>query len=120
MAGLDRGAMDRCVRVEKAQLVDDGYNEVRQFAPVTTVWAQYLPARGSEAREALGQQATVPVTWRIAWRAAFAEMIEKGPADYQLRYPPTDDGAVFDIKSAIEIGRRDGIEIVALASDDAA
>src|SRR3546814_17452557 len=51
------------------------------------------------------------------FRSMLDYVLVKGPADYRLRFPPTDDGRVFDIKSAVEIGRREGIEIVALASD---
>src|SRR3546814_19760879 len=65
----------------------------------------------------MGQQATLPASFVMQYTPMLDDVLVKGPADYRLRFPPTDDGRVFDIKSAIEIGRREGIEIVALASD---
>src|SRR3546814_12629204 len=66
---------------------------------------------------AMGQQATLPASFVMQYTPMLDDVLVKGPADYRLRFPPTDDGRVFDIKSAVEIGRREGIEIVALASD---
>ncbi len=113
MAGLDAGALDRRIRIERAGMGDDGYNETEVWTPLATVWAQYLPARGREAREALGREATMPATFRIRWRADAPPI---GPGD-RLRFPADDDGRVFDIASVIEIGRREGLEITAVAGD---
>ncbi|RIA37479.1 head-tail adaptor [Hephaestia caeni] len=117
MGVLQAGKLDRRVRIEKRTLVDDGYNEVETWAALTTVWTQFIPGGGKEAREAIGRAATTPATFRIRWQSALADMIDNGPADYRLRFPAKDDGRVFDIKKTNEIGRREGIEIVAVASD---
>src|SRR3546814_4901535 len=66
----------------------------------------------------MGQQATLPAPFVMQYTPMLDDVLVKGPADYRLRFPPTDDGRVFDIQSAVEIGRREGIEIVALASEE--
>src|SRR3546814_15015892 len=98
-------------------MVDDDYNDVEKWDEWKTVPAQYIPSAGKEAREAMGQQATLPASFVMQYTPMLDDVLVKGPADYRLRFPPTDDGRVFDLKSAVEIGRREGIEIVALASD---
>src|SRR3546814_3362472 len=97
-------------------MVDDDYNDVEKWDEWKTVPAQYIPSAGKEAREAMGQQATLPASFVMQYTPMLDDVLVIGPADYRLRFPPTDDGRVFDIKSAVEIGLREGIEIVALAS----
>ncbi len=115
MTMLDAGAMDRRIRIERPEMIDDGHQtRPGDWEPLATVWAHYLPARGQEAREMMGREATLPATFRVRWRASLADL---GAGD-RLRFPAP-SGAVFDIQSAVEIGRREGIEIVAVAGDDA-
>ncbi len=113
MAGIDAGKLDRRIRIEKSALVDDGYNEVAQWAPFATVWAQYIPSAGKEAREQMGEAATLPATFVIRWSSKTAQI---APGAYRVRFPNADDGQIYDIKSAAEVGRRNAIHLTTLAS----
>ena len=116
--GMAAGGMDRRIRIEGPVEVDDGYNVVERFEVISTVWASYRPSQGREAREALGQEATLPATFRLRWSRTMAVLLGPDGTRYRVRFPAGDDGRVFDIKSAVEVGRREGIEIQAVAGDD--
>lgn len=114
--GLEAGKLDRRLRVEAAGAADDGFNMVEAWRELTTVWAQFLPQRGQEAREQLGREAQLLATFRIRWSSTTGPIT---PGGHRLRFPAAPDGQVWDIKSAVEIGRREGIEIVAVARQGA-
>ena len=104
--------MDRRIRIEHSAPSDDGFNETEVWATFATVPAQFIPAAGREAREQLGREATLLATFRIRWSTAVSVV---APGRYRLRYPAEDGGQVWDIKSAVELGRRVAIELVAVA-----
>jgi head-tail adaptor len=109
---IDAGKLDRRIRIERAGRVeDDGLGTVEGWSTLQEVSAQYLPQRGSEAREQLGREGKLLASFRIRWWSGVANV---GPKD-RLRFPAADDGQVWDIQSATEIGRREGIEIIASA-----
>lgn len=111
------GRLDRRVRIESAAAGDDGYNETETWAPLATVWAHVIPTAGREAREQLGREAMLSSSFRIRYSPRVAAVKADG---FRLRYPATDDGQVWDIKSVVEIGRREGLEIIAVARQGAA
>ena len=116
--GMDAGGMDRRIRIERSAEGDDGYNTTEVWETLVEVWASYRPSAGREAREALGREATLPATFRMRWSRVTAGLTAADRL-YEIingaRFGP-----VFDIKSPpVEIGRREGIEIVALAGDGA-
>ena len=106
------GKLDRRIRIEAATLVDNGYGTVEQWAPFATVWAQYIPSAGKEAREQMGEAATLPATFVIRWSSKTAQIT---PGKHRVRFPNADDGQVYDIKSAAEVKRREEIHLTALA-----
>lgn len=108
------GSLDRRVRIEVETTTDDGYNEVKTWAELATVWAQVIHTAGQEARAQLGRDERLSASFRIRWSPKVAPMIA-GAGSHQLRYPAGEDGQVWNILSAIEIGRREGIEIIATA-----
>lgn len=110
MAGLAAGSLDRRVRIERATPSDNGLNTTEAWSELATIWARYIPARGQEAREQMGQEGRLLATFQLRWSAKVSVVVEAG---FRLRFPV--EGQVWDIKSAIEIGRREGIEIVAEA-----
>lgn len=114
MAGLAAGQLDRRVRIEVATTGDDGMNEIEVFEPLATVWARYVPARGQEAREQMGRDVMMTASFHIRWSQAVAPLLS-ATGRFRLRYPGTADGQAWDIKSAVEIGRCEGIEIIAFA-----
>ncbi len=108
------GKLDRRIRIERATAVDDGYQtRPGAWAELATVWAQFIPMSGKEAREQLGREATMPASFRIRWSSRTADV---SPAD-RVRYPAGEAGRIYEIKAVNEIGRREGLELVTLASD---
>lgn len=110
------GALDRRIVIERALADDDGANETEIWVALRTVWAQFIPSAGKEARAALGQDALLPASFRIRWSSEVADV---GPRD-RVRYPAGAGGRVYDIKAVVEIGRREGIELITVARDAAA
>ncbi len=101
------GELDRRIRVERLIDVDDGYQRVPTWSELATLWAKYMPGRGAERREAAVTQARLPATFRIRWSTVSATV---GPRDRIVF-----NGDTYMISSAVEVGRREAIEIVATA-----
>ncbi len=107
------GPRDRRILIERAAIRDDGLQRRPDgWRVIAARWARVIIARGSEARTALGTDATLPATFTIAWSPDIADV---GAGD-RVRYPASEDGQVFDIKAAVEIGRRDEIELHAVTA----
>ena len=60
---MKAGKLDRLIRIEVLTLGDNGYGTAEEWAPFATVWAQYIPSAGKEAREQMGEAATLPATF---------------------------------------------------------
>jgi head-tail adaptor len=106
------GPRDRRILLLRAAIRDDGLQRRPDgWQPIGARWARVIIARGSEARAALGTDAQLPATFTIAWSPEVADV---GAGD-RVRYPAS-GGQVFDIKAAVEIGRRDEIEIHAVGA----
>jgi head-tail adaptor len=107
------------ILIERSAVVDDGHNETEAWAELATISAQFIPSAGREAREAqqqLGREALQPASFRVRWSTTTAQI---APGGFRLRFPATTDGQVWDIKSAVEVKRREEIEIIALARSGA-
>ncbi len=119
------GTLDRKVVILKAGPVTDAHgDQVDGFTALDPVSASKRPARRS-SRSACSTRlssaenaANAPMVFRIRWRASFDPETAGGinPKD-RLQHPP-ETGKIYDIVSAIEIGRREGIEIAAVARAD--
>jgi SPP1 family predicted phage head-tail adaptor len=110
MPGIDEGALDRRIQIERdGPATHDGLQNVPGVPFVlATVWAQYKPARGVERFELATREAETPVAFIIRWSRTVADV---GPAD-RVRYREQ----LFDIIAAPrEIGRRDGLELTCRA-----
>lgn len=105
MAGLDAGAMDRRIRIERAAVTISGRGtQQKAWAELVTVWAQRMPQRATEAWKASGTAAELETAWRIRWSS--------GVADVSPRDRIVFDGQEMAILGVAEIGRREGLEIV--------
>lgn len=104
------GRLDRRVRIETAAVGDDGYNETQVWTELATVPAQVIPSAGKEARGQLGRDERLTTSFRIRWSPTVAPLIA-GSGTHRLSY----EGQLWDILSSVEIGRREGIEIIATA-----
>lgn len=100
------GDLDRRVTIQQRTLATNEYGEaVETWSPVATVWAQVQPLRGQERFAAQQHDARVDTRFRLRWRTGI------GPATHRLQHG--DD--VYEITAVLEIGRREGLEILATA-----
>ncbi|UIJ43721.1 phage head closure protein [Sphingomonas cannabina] len=115
MAGLDAGTLDRRIRIERFGLVKNEYGDwVEGFSTLASVSAQVIPGQGSERLADAQVTATAPAVFVIRWSSRVADLNAKD----RIRYPSTDQGRAYDIQRVEEIGRRDGLRIMAVASAD--
>ena len=100
--------MDRLITIQQPQQSQDDYGE-----PVTTgwidfakPWAQVIPVSGREYFDAAAARAEKLTRFRIWWRSGVTEAM-------RIVY----DGRIYDVRSIIEIGRRERLEIAAEATE---
>lgn len=112
--GLDGGSLDRRIRIERdGASIHDGFQNV-PGAPIAlaTVWASAKPGGGRERYVSAENAASAPMVFMIRWTAALDPNAVGGiTTDDRIRFPASDEGLLFDIKSAVEFGRREGIII---------
>lgn len=101
--------MDRTVTVERLSAPgDDGYTTTPgAWVPLCDRAAQVIYSRGREVLQNQGVEAEVPVTFLLRWDSVTSTIT----AEDRIAF----DGRTYDLKSAIEIGRRDGVECVGVA-----
>lgn len=100
------------IRLESKTTAQDSYGEpIETWAVLDTVWAEVDSQAGSQAHyrdEAFrGEQidAVIPAVFRIRHRTDIA------PATVRIVY----DGDTYNIRSVVELGRNEGLEIYAVA-----
>lgn len=102
---MQAGRLDRRIRIEEATTSADSFGQpLETWALVAEVWAELAPLKGGERW--MAQQVTAETTtrFRIRYRDDVTEKM-------RIVY----DGAEYDIASVTEIGRREGLEIMATA-----
>jgi SPP1 family predicted phage head-tail adaptor len=104
---LAAGALDRRVTIVRATVAStNDYGEPVPGDPIeTTKWASARPAPGTERYQ--NAQNAAEIVMRFVFRFE-AELV---PLTATLRL----DGVNYDVKSVIEIGRREGLEVLAVA-----
>lgn len=109
MGAIAAGDLDRPIALRKQLAGSDEHGQPNgQWLTMATVWASYKPATGREiANAALVAQAVAPATFRIRWR-------DDVKATWRIGF----DGLDYDIVSINQIGRREGLEILATAQKD--
>ena len=99
------GTLDRRVRIEQETTSQDGFGEpVVTWAVLDVVAAQVKPIRGQERFQAQQVSAEATTRFRIRHRTDLTEKM-------RLLH----DGEAYDIVAILEIGRREGLEILAKA-----
>jgi SPP1 family predicted phage head-tail adaptor len=99
------GELDRRVTIEEYTETQDDYGEpIKDWVAVATVWAQVQPLRGSERFLAQQVSADVETRFRIRWRD---DVTDKMRLLYETAY--------YNITAILEIGRHEGLEIMAKA-----
>lgn len=109
MGALDLGKMDRQIQLQqqggtRSPLGD----EVKAWSTLANVWAEVIPVSGRQFMNATLEQPLSSKTLRLRVR-----YIAAARNDNKLRV--LYDGQIYDVKHIAELGRREGLEIVAEA-----
>lgn len=97
------GRLDRRLTLQRKTATENDYGEaVETWTDLATVWAEKIPVRGAE---------------RYAAMQTVAEVIDRFKIRYRKDLTPLDrvicDGITYDVQGVLEIGRREGWEILA-------
>ena len=99
------GQLDRRITLQHETESQDATGEpIKTWAAVDTVWAQYVPLRGAELFGAKQLRAEADSKFRIRYRS-----------DVTPENRIVWGGRNWDIVSVSEIGRQEGLDIVAFA-----
>lgn len=113
--------MDRRIRIERdGAAMHDGFQNIPGTAvAIATVAASMRPGGGRERYASAENAATAPMIFTIRWTRVLDPHAPGGISpDDRVRFPATDAGQLFDIVSAVEWGRREGIVIAAVRRAD--
>lgn len=109
--GLDAGALDRRIRLERFTETRDEFNEpVKAWATLATRSASYEPLSDGEKFSASETAANASARFRIRWSEAVRDLNPKDRLVFE--------GDTWEIVRTKEIGRREGIEITAANRPD--
>jgi SPP1 family predicted phage head-tail adaptor len=101
---MQAGRLDRRVTILRRNLQRDEFGQqIESYDPIDTVWAQKVDVTGRElfaAQRPIGEGTT---RFRIRWRNDLT-------ITDRLQY----DGTEYDIVQMTELGRQEGLEIVAI------
>lgn len=105
---MQAGKLDRRITIQEPVVSQDGYGEpiATRWSDVATVRAQVIPVSGREYFDAAAVRAEKTTRFRIRWRRGVTET-------QRIVY----DGRNYNIRSIVEIGRREGLEIAAEATE---
>lgn len=109
MGHLNLGKMDRPIQLQQfAPNRSPLGDETKVWTTLASVWAEVIPVSGRQFMNATLEQPLSSKTarFRIRYLAAARN-------DTQLRV--VYDGQIYDVKHIAELGRREGLEIVAEA-----
>lgn len=99
------GKLSRRVEIQILAETDDGYGEpIKAWTTVYTVYAQVLPMRGDERAQNQQLVSRADTKFRIRHNSDMTITTK-----HRLVY----DGDNYDITAILEIGRKEGLEIMA-------
>lgn len=111
---MKKGKLNRRVVLLRWGSTEDQYGDPREgFTPLRQVWAAVRPAPGTERLASAENAANAPTVFEIAWSPLVADLNPRDRIEY-----PVGSGRQFDIKSVVEIGRREGLQIAAIGRAD--
>ena len=111
---LPAGNLDRRIRLERATITQNALNEdIPTWGELATVWTSKLDVSDGERLAAAEVAAVISTRFRIRWSSLVASLNPKDRVVY-----PTSGGRIYDIVAVKEIGRREGLEISAMARAD--
>jgi SPP1 family predicted phage head-tail adaptor len=99
------GSLDRRVTILRRALTRNAYGEQEEtYSTLDTVWAQKLDVAGREFLAARGTMAENSTRFRLRYRS-----------DLVLTDRLSYNSVEYDIQQIAELGRQDGLEIIAVA-----
>ena len=102
---MEAGRLDRRVMIEQVSLANDTFGDpIETWSVLDTVWADVRPVRGKELFAGQQFQAKADTRFRMRYRTNL-------DATMRLRYR----GDLYSIVSILELGRQEGLEILAFA-----
>ncbi len=105
------GALDRQIVIERARPIDDRYQtRDTDWTPIGEARAQYRPGKGSERFAAAAQSAVQPVAFWVRWSRSLCDVSPRDRVRFENR--------IYSITAVTEIGRREGLELMCVTSDD--
>ena len=108
---MKAGRLDRRITLERFSTTVDAYNEpVKAWGVLAVRWASYEPISDGERFRAAETQASASARFQIRWSTAVSDLNPKDRLSH--------DGVTHQILNVKEIGRREGIEITAVARAD--
>lgn len=109
--GLAAGKLDRRIALQRFTATRDALNNpVDAWLLLATVWASKLDVRDSERFAAKEVGAEIGTRFQLRYSATVADLNPKDRISY--------NGRTYDIVGVKEIGRREGLEITAIARAD--
>lgn len=107
---MKRGDFDRLVSIvaDESTTTDTWGQKIPTEADPIQVWAAVKPAPGTERFQSAEAAAQAPSRFFMKWRADLVK------PQYRILH----DGKTWDIKSIVEVGRRDLLEVLAIARVD--
>jgi len=99
------GALDRRIEIQRAEVVQDEYGQpIETWVTVADCAAEVRPLKGIERFTAEQLAAHVDTRFRIRWLP-----------DITPQNRIVFDGRAYDVQAVLELGRRDGLELLARA-----
>jgi len=119
------GRLDRKVTIQRKTVnLSDAGDPVETWADlVTNRWAAVLPLGGDERFAVPQLGAKQQVEFQVRWSANLAGLTPQDRIIYPVRadaspQPALADTSIFDIAAVHEIGRREGLRIIAIRRTD--
>lgn len=101
------GKLDRRVTIEQPSVAADAYGgQVTTWTTFKVAWAEVRPIRGAERFEAMAQRAARFEVFRIRYLSGVTPKM-------RIVW----DGRVYNIRNIAEVGRREGLDLMAEAEN---
>ena len=105
---MQAGDLDRRITIERYDTAPDAFNEgTKVWSPIVTVWASKKDVSDSERVAAQEVGAEISTRFQIRYSTQVKDV---DPRDRLIC-----EGRVYSISAVKEIGRRDGLELSAVA-----
>lgn len=99
------GRLDRLITIQRKTSAVDSFGEpIETWATLVTVWSEMIPVRGQERYAAMQEIAEIDTVFKVRFRTGIT------PLD-RISY----DSRIYDITHVLEIGRREGLELMTKA-----